>query len=33
MNTYLISKIVFEACELSNDELDILIERLRELYD
>ena len=33
MNTNLISKIVHEACELSNEELDILIDRLRELYD
>lgn len=33
MNTNLISKIVHEACELSNEELDILSDRLRELYD
>ena len=33
MNTYLIPKIVYEAFELSNEELDILIDRLRELYD
>lgn len=33
LNTDLISKIVREACELSNEELDILIDRLRELYD
>lgn len=33
MNYDLISKIVSQACELSNGELDILIDRLRELYD